>query len=142
MRVDNLSPENRSRLMSSISGGKNTKPELALFEAMAGIGLRFERHARDLRGTPDAVLRRRRVAIFMDGDFWHGWKFASWEDTLPEFWREKIARTIIRDQRVRSALRREGWHVIRVWEHQVNRDPVACARRIQILAKGAKPCRA
>jgi DNA mismatch endonuclease (patch repair protein) len=71
-----------------------------------------------------------KIAIFVDGDFWHGWRFISWRLKLSPAWEEKIAANMRRDRRVRRALRLSGWTVIRVWEHQIERDIDRCVNRI------------
>lgn len=124
-----MSPETRSKVMARIRG-KETGPELLLAAEMKLLGLEWEEHARDLPGRPDFVFRSARLAIFVDGDFWHGYRFAQWRDKLSEAWEAKIAGNIRRDNRNRAALRSLGWQVIRVWEHQVTARPAGSARRI------------
>ncbi|NUU41849.1 very short patch repair endonuclease [Tardiphaga robiniae] len=128
-RGDIMSPEKRSALMSRIRG-KGTKPELAVAALLAGTGLTWEEHAKDLPGRPDFVLREQRIAIFVDGDFWHGWRFPAWRMKLSEKWERKIAANRMRDARNFRALRRAGWSVIRIWEHQIEKDPAGCIARI------------
>ena len=124
-RGDIMSPEMRSAVMSRIKG-KGTKPELAMEAALEARGLVFETHARDLPGRPDIVVRDPRVAVFVDGDFWHGRDFVKWLLKLSEEWEAKIAR----DRKHRKALRANGWKVIRIWERQVKANTARCARRI------------
>lgn len=126
---DFLAPEVRSRVMSRIRG-KHTGPERALQAELERLGLRFETHARDLPGTPDFVFRTRQVAVFVDGDFWHGWRFREWEGKLAPFWRDKIRATQARDRRARRQLRAAGWHVVRIWEHELAADCRRAARRV------------
>jgi DNA mismatch endonuclease (patch repair protein) len=128
-RGDIMSPETRSRLMARIKG-KGTKPELAIETLLRAEGLEFESHARDLPGRPDFVLRERQVAIFCDGDFWHGWRFPLWRLKLSEKWEEKIEKNRRRDARNHRTLRAQGWIVVRLWEHQIERDLDACMARI------------
>lgn len=128
-RGDIMSPETRSRVMSRIRG-KGTKPELAVAALLSVKGLEFESHARDLPGRPDFILRERQIAIFCDGDFWHGWRFPTWRLKLSEKWESKIEANRRRDARNRKALRARGWIVVRLWEHQIERDLDACLARI------------
>lgn len=128
-RGDIMSPDKRSALMSRIRG-KNTTPEIAIASALREREIDFEIHARDLAGCPDIVLRNKRVAVFIDGSFWHGWRFPLWERKLTPHWRAKIAATRMRDQRNFRKLRRLGWTVLRIWEHQVEQNLAACVRRI------------
>jgi len=127
--TDIMSKEKRSALMSRIRG-KNTKPELAVGSALRKAGFRPIRHYGRLPGRPDFVFVRARVAVFVDGDFWHGWRFPLWEHKLTPFWRDKIATNRERDQRNFRELRRDGWTVIRIWEHQIEKDLEGCIERI------------
>jgi DNA mismatch endonuclease (patch repair protein) len=110
--------------------GRDTSPELQLSKMLKRARRRFETHVRELPGRPDFVFRRARVAVFVDGDFWHGWKFESWRLKLSEKWETKIKSNMTRDARNRAKLRRSGWTVIRIWEHQIKRNPDACLHRI------------
>lgn len=133
-RGDIMSPETRSALMARIKG-KNTGPELVLGKMLAGHGLRWQKHAKDLPGRPDFVFRACRLVIFVDGDFWHGWRFSVWRDKLTAKWDAKISGNRRRDSRVHRALRRAGWQVIRIWEHQIERDLGGCTGRVLAAIK-------
>lgn len=128
-RGDIMSPEKRSALMSRIKG-RDTGPEKAMAAAFSSRGLMWEEHARDLPGRPDFVFREAKVAVFVDGDFWHGWRFSQWRDKLSEKWEAKIDANRRRDTRNRRCLRKQGWRVVRLWEHQVERSPSACLARV------------
>lgn len=117
---------------------KNTAPEILLRKALSANGLRFGLQAKDLPGCPDLVLRRHRIAVFCDGDFWHGRGWAQRKRKLlagwnAEYWVAKIARNRSRDRRNNCVLRRLGWQVVRVWEGDVRNDPDRAAARIQRL---------
>lgn len=127
-----MSPEKRSVLMSKIRG-KDTGPERTVGVIVRRLGLKAQYHARDLPGRPDLVLRKRRVAIFVDGDFWHGWRFPIWRKKLSEKWELKIAANRRRDSLNRARLRRSGWLVVRIWEHQLESDPEGVAMRLRTL---------
>jgi DNA mismatch endonuclease (patch repair protein) len=129
---DFMSPATRSRVMSRIRG-RDTGPERLLFAQLNSNGVSCECHPGDLPGRPDFVFRSVRVAVFVDGDFWHGWHFASWRDKLSEKWEAKIEATRIRDRRTRRLLRRMGWTVVHFWEHQIERDATRCAARVTAL---------
>ena len=129
-RGDIMSVDTRSRVMARIKG-KGTGPELHLAALLSQAGLAWESHARDLPGRPDFVFRDHRVAVFVDGDFWHGWRFPLWRDKLSETWEAKIEATRLRDSRNFRRLRRSGWRVVRVWEHQLARDPEGSVARIK-----------
>lgn len=127
---DFMTPQTRSAVMSRIRG-KNTKPELLMVEAFGVLGLSPERHVRDLPGCPDFVFREQMVAVFVDGDFWHGRKFNEWRDKLSEKWEAKIAATRMRDRKARRLLRATGWKVMAFWEFDVKRNANACANRVK-----------
>jgi DNA mismatch endonuclease (patch repair protein) len=95
-------------------------------------GVAFEQHATDLPGRPDIVFREKRIAVFIDGSFWHGWRFPLWQGKLTPKWAEKIAANRSRDQRNFRSLRRLGWKVMRIWEHQIERDAAACAAKVRV----------
>jgi DNA mismatch endonuclease (patch repair protein) len=128
-RGDIMSAKTRSAVMARIKG-KDTGPERLMLKALSLKGVRCENHAKDLPGRPDLVFRDRRLAVFVDGDFWHGWRFSIWRDKLSEKWERKIESNRRRDLRVHRSLRRTGWRVIRIWEHQIERDLDACVRRV------------
>ncbi len=93
-------------------------------------GLRFRKHVKTLPGVPDAVFPKAKVAVFIDGDFWHGYKLPQWEHKLKDYWKEKIKRNIKRDKRNHRKLRYMGWRVIRIWQHEVKIDLDACVQRV------------
>lgn len=124
-----MSPEKRSAVMARIRG-RDTAPELALAAELRRLRFRFDSQARDLPGRPDFVFRSTRVAVFVDGDFWHGWKFNEWRDKLSEKWEEKIDANRQRDIRNSVLLQQDGWVVLRIWEHEVMADASACAAKV------------
>lgn len=109
---------------------KDTKPELSLRRALFARGLRYRLHYKRLPGRPDLVFPSARVAVFVDGDFWHGggWQergLSRFEDQFPsnrDFWVKKIGRNIARDVEVNKALSHAGWRVIRILESQIKSD--------------------
>ncbi|GAA2530927.1 hypothetical protein GCM10010423_27960 [Streptomyces levis] len=118
-----------SRAVMSANKGRDTKPEKLLRSALHRHGLRYRVGVRpipDLRRTADVVFTRARVAVFVDGCYWHGCP----EHHRPAkkgaaFWQDKIAGNQARDAETNKALNNAGWHVIRVWEHE---DPEQAAR--------------
>jgi DNA mismatch endonuclease (patch repair protein) len=110
--------------------GKNTGPEREVFRMLRREGVYFARHGQGLPGSPDIVFRRCRLAIFIDGDFWHGRHFSKWSSGLDEFWREKIAGNIVRDRRATRRLRAGGWRVMRIWTKDLHRDPARALAEI------------
>ncbi|MCY3559224.1 MAG: very short patch repair endonuclease [Chloroflexi bacterium] len=128
--ADNLSPEQRRRAMTSVRS-QDTGIEVAVRKAVHAKGLRFRKNVRGVPGTPDLVFAGAKVAVFVDGDFWHGWRFPAWRHKLTPYWQQKIERNRRRDQRNFRRLRQSGWLVLRVWEHDVLADTEEVARRIE-----------
>jgi DNA mismatch endonuclease (patch repair protein) len=112
-----------------------------LRRALHARGLRYRVHPRAIRGRPDLANARRKIAVFVDGDYWHGnpaeWRrrgYLTLEDQFPEgkrdFWVTKIRATIRRDEKVTAALEGEGWSVLRVWESDLRADLESVVDRI------------
>jgi DNA mismatch endonuclease, patch repair protein len=125
-----MTPEQRSRAMKRVKL-KNGSLEKMVQQELRAKGLRFQRHVRKLPGRPDIVFVRERVAVFVDGNFWHGWRLPAWEHKLSPFWREKLRANRARDLRNFCRLRRLGWQVIRLWQHQVKSDLGGCIERVR-----------
>ncbi|GEM90068.1 very short patch repair endonuclease [Oceanithermus desulfurans] len=118
---DNLTPEQRSYCMSR-NKGKDTKLEMRVRSELHKRGYRFRKHVKELPGKPDVVFTKAKVAVFIDGDFWHGYRFPAWEHKVSDFWKQKINKNRERDRRNHRKLRRMGWKVLRIWEHDVRHD--------------------
>lgn len=114
---------------------KNGPLEKRVKMELRAMGLRYRSNNGSLPGSPDVVLPRHRVAIFVDGDFWHGWRLSSWEHKLTDFWRDKLRANRVRDQRNFRRLRRNGWKVMRIWEHQIEQKE-QLRRLLQRLRRG------
>lgn len=112
-----LTKQKRTKIMSSIKGN-NTKPALILFEALDSLHIHYEKHY-TLLVNPDIVIQDIKLAIFVDGAFWHGYEYKTRKDKLPEYWFNKIKMNMPRDRQYNKALRCDGWLVIRAWEHQI-----------------------
>lgn len=114
---------------------ESTTPELLLRQAVHAAGGRFRLHRRLAKGcTPDLVLPGRRVAVFVDGCFWHGCpehgRKTPWTGPNADLWAEKMRRNADRDHRATQIAEEQGWRVVRVWECQVHRDSAAVAAAI------------
>ncbi|KKQ61077.1 MAG: mismatch endonuclease Vsr protein [Parcubacteria group bacterium GW2011_GWE2_38_18] len=134
--ADIFTKEKRSEIMSKIRG-KNTKVELAVFRELRRRGVYFQRYYKSPAGSPDIALPRKKIAVFIDGDFWHGYRFAERRDKLPEkYWVGKIESNMRRDRRNRSKLRKLGWKVMRVWEHDVHRNFYKTIDKIIFFIRG------
>ncbi len=115
--------------MSAIRG-RDTKPEILLRKALWHKGYRYRLKNR-LPGRPDIVFSTERVAVFVDGCFWHGCpEHYQKPATNANFWREKIRRNRKRDREVNALLKSQGWKVLRFWEHEVRNNPETCARHV------------
>lgn len=99
-------------------------------EILKKLGHKFEMYPK-MYGNPDFILKTRRIVIYCDGDFWHGFKYHEKKKLSKKFWRDKIETNMKRDQRITRKLRREGWSVLRFWEHDIEKDPEKCIRRIK-----------
>lgn len=119
--------------------GTNTSIEQVVRSELHRRGLRFRKHVKGLPGKPDVVFPSARVAVFLDGDFWHGYRFPAWQDAVSGFWQDKIGATRQRDQRNFRRLRRAGWRVLRVWEHEIENDVLAVVDRIAGTVRIASP---
>lgn len=121
--ADVFTKEKRSEIMSLIRA-KNTGIEKKAFAFLRKHKIYFYPHYSKVPGKPDIALPSKKIAIFIDGDFWHGYRFKEWRRRIPkEYWREKIASNIERDARNRRALRRKGWKVMRIWGHELIKKP-------------------
>lgn len=119
--TDPLTPEQRRRAMTSVKL-KNGRLEVAVCSALKQRGFRFKKHVKSLPGSPDVVFPSARLVVFIDGDFWHGYRLPSWEHKLSAFWRKKLYDNRRRDERNFRRLRAMGWRVVRLWQHQIERD--------------------
>ncbi len=129
--MDVFSKKKRSEIMSKIRS-KNTKAELVVFSELRKRKIYFQKHYKKIIGCPDIAFPRKKLAIFIDGDFWHGRGFEKIKSRLPKkYWREKIRSNILRDKRNRAKLKKQGWRVLRVWEYQIERDFDRIIRKIE-----------
>lgn len=117
-----------------------TKPELLVERQLRKLGLRCRRNVSELRGRPDLVFSRARVAVFCDGDFWHGRNWRVLKRHLSHranasYWVAKIAYNIQRDAQQRRALMKGGWRVLRFWESDIMKNPQSVAGRIHSVVR-------
>lgn len=131
--TDVLSKEQRHRNMQNIRS-QNTKPEILLRKALWHKGIRYRKNYAALPGKPDIVLTRQRIAIFVDGDFWHarGHRDHPGEQVRSnqEFWMKKLTNNVERDKAVNDELTEMGWIVLRFWESDVKKKLDACVCEI------------
>ena len=135
--VGERTKETTHKIMSAVKY-KDTEPELMLRKALWSRGLRYRKNYRSLPGKPDVVFTRAKIAVFCDGDYWHGHNWAlrglsSLEEELAaysDFWREKITKNIERDKKVTAQLEALDWLVIRVWESDIRANIDSVTDRI------------
>ena len=136
--ADVFSPEKRSEIMSKIRS-KNTKAEIVVFRELRKRKIYFQKHYKRVAGCPDIALPRKKKAVFIDGDFWHGYQFSENKERLPKkYWQDKIEGNIRRDKYNRSKLKKEGWAVLRVWEHEVLKNLEETLNKIVDFIHGNK----
>lgn len=136
-RRDPFTVAERSAIMRKVRG-KNTSPELRLRRALWREGLRYRVNVKELPGRPDIVFTRAKLAVFVDGEFWHGKKLSA--ERLAEmspYWQRKIARNVERDQRVDADLADAGWNVLRVGSQTVSKHLDESAHLVVRLLHGA-----
>jgi DNA mismatch endonuclease (patch repair protein) len=130
--MDIWSRTKRSEVMSLIRGKGNKGTEHALMALLRSNKITGWRRHLPLPGKPDFAFPKQKVAIFVDGCFWHGCpKCYTRPKTNRKFWDKKREDNIARDKRVTRQLRRQGWSIIRIWQHSLKKSPQACLKRIQ-----------
>lgn len=135
--VDNLTKETRSKVMASIKG-RDTIPEMVVRRLLWAQGARYRVHDTHVPGRPDISNSRSKVAIFIDGCFWHGCRKCYKEPTSNiAFWRAKLHHNIHRRRAVKRKLKTGGWTVLEFWEHEVLSDPSNVMRKIR---RFIQPC--
>ena len=134
---DPLTAAGRSALMARVRT-RDTAPEVAVRRALWALGVRGWRlHPRGVAGKPDLVWHGPRLAVFVDGAFWHGHPDAYHGQSGP-FWDTKIAANRARDARVNDELTGGGWTVVRLWDFEVEREPVRCAEAVARVLGGLR----
>ena len=132
---DVLTPEQRRKNMQHIRG-KDTTIEVILRKALWARGYRYRKNYKRIPGSPDIVLTKYKIAIFCDGEFFHG---KDWEVLKPrleksnnsEFWIKKISRNLERDDEINKKLLSMGWTVIRFWGNEIKKNTDECIRGIE-----------
>lgn len=138
--ADTYPPEIRSRVMSRVKS-KDTTPEIALRKALYALGVRGWRcHRADLPGKPDIAFGRLKVAVFVDGGFWHGHPTKYWQGRSGPYWDAKIRRNQERDRLANKELAAMGWTVVRLWDFEIEADPIESAVRVtDALGRAGSP---
>lgn len=133
---DLLTIKKRSELMSKIRS-RDTKFERDFILALKRVTRKkFQTNVTSIKGKPDIVFLKEKVCVFLDSDFWHGWHYPRWRHLLKNnFWRKKIENNRNRDRRTTLYLRRHGWKVVRVWEHDIKKNQAKIIAKIKNLNK-------
>ena len=133
MRCPHTDDEIRRRTMSRIKS-KNTSIEMTLRKALWHSGVRYRVNYKKLPGTPDIAITKYRIAIFCDGEFWHGKDWRSKKENIRsnrDYWLPKIDRNIIRDNEVNKALSYRGWVVVRFWGADIQKNLMTCIEDVK-----------
>ena len=131
--MDKHTPEQRRRNMQAVKN-KDSQIELLLRQELWSRGLRYRKNVNRIYGKPDIVFIGKKIAVFCDSEFWHGY---NWEErkkdfkSHQEFWIPKIERNMERDAEVTAKLESEGWTVIRFWGNEIKKDTAQCADIIE-----------
>ena len=132
--ADTLTTAQRSALMARIKG-VDTGPEMFVRRALHARGYRYRIHGSGLPGRPDLVFKRRRAAVFVHGCFWHrhGCKRTTTPKSRQDYWQEKFAKNVARDQRNLAQLADDGWRIHVVWECEIDRDETVIDQIVAFL---------
>ncbi len=125
------------RIMSAIKS-KNTRPEKLFEKELRKSKIKYKKHY-PIEGKPDFVIFNKKIAVFIDGDFWHGnnWRLRGFKNRAQElksykkFWSDKIKNNVARDNKTNKNLRKKGWVVLRFWEHELKIDPFKCLIKLK-----------
>jgi len=135
---DTYDAATRSEVMRRVKG-RDTQPELRLRKALFFLGVRGWRcHRSDVPGKPDLTFGRGRLAVFVDGAFWHGHPSKYWRGRSGQYWDEKIDRNVTRDREANERLVTLGWSVVRLWDFEVQSDPLRAAERVMDALERAR----
>ena len=131
--MDKLTPEQRHKNMQAVKS-KDSKIELLLRQELWSRGLRYRKNVNSVYGHPDIVFIGKKIAIFCDSEFWHGYDWEKRKSDIKsnkEFWISKIERNMARDKEVNDYLTSNGWTVLRFWGKQIQKDAKRCADLIE-----------
>ena len=135
--MDNHTIEQRHKNMQAIKN-KDTKIEIQLRKEVWSRGIRYRKNVKDVFGKPDIVFKSKKIAVFCDSEFWHGYNWKEKQDEIKshrDFWIPKIEKNIKRDKEVNAALEAEGWMVLRFWGNEIKKNVEACADLIVAALK-------
>lgn len=124
--------EERSQLMSKIRS-ENTTPEIKLKKLLWNLGIRYRLNDKSLPGKPDIVIRKYKLVIFVDGEFWHGYNWQEKRKKIKsnrDYWIPKIEKNMVRDSNNTEKLEYLGFTVFRFWEHEIKKNVGTCVQKI------------
>lgn len=131
--MDNHTPKQRRKNMQAVKN-KDSKIEVMLRKELWSRGLRYQKNSSKVYGKPDIVFIGKKVAVFCDSEFWHGYDWGNKKNEIKskrEFWIPKIERNIQRDIEVTAKLQSEGWVVLRFWGNEIKKNLTECADTIE-----------
>lgn len=129
---NNVSSKYRSKLMKSIRS-KDTLPERMFRKALWARGIRYRKNCRSIYGCPDIAITKHKITVFIDGEFWHGYKWQTKRTLIKsnrEYWIRKIERNMEKDKLVGEMLTKEGWLVLRFWSQRVIKNLPECIEEV------------
>jgi len=138
--MDRLSKEQRRKNMQAVKSS-GSKIEIAFAKALWAKGIRYRKNVKDIIGKPDIAIKKYKIAVFIDSEFWHG---KNWKEKKKEhksntvFWHKKIEGNIKRDKVVNCKLRKAGWIVIRFWGKQIEKNLNSCINKTEIIINEIK----
>ena len=136
--MDNHTVEQRRRNMQAVKN-KDSKIEIALRKELWSRGLRYQKNVTSIFGKPDLVFKGKKVAVFCDSEFWHGYNWNERKKDFKshqEFWIPKIERNMERDKEVTEELQKQGWTVLRFWGKEIKKNAGGCADIIEKAVRG------
>ncbi len=136
--MDNLTKEQRRKNMQNIRS-QNTIPEIKVMRALKRKNIYFAKYVNSIIGKPDIVFRRKKIAVFIDSDFWHAHPTRfSMPQTNKEYWLKKIEYNKTHDKEINRQLKKDGWKVIRLWEKDIKKNLNRCVNKIATAYYKAK----
>lgn len=128
-----ITTKKRSDLMRKIKSN-DTSPEIKLRKALWSQGIRYRIKNKSIIGKPDIAIKKYKLAVFVDGEFWHGYNWSEKKQKIKsnrDYWIKKIEGNIQRDKKVNKELKKDGWTVLRYWQHEIKNDLVSCVSEIE-----------
>lgn len=132
--TDIVSKDERSRIMGKVRSSGNKSTEMRLIALFRELGIKGWKRNYPVKGKPDFVFLRKKIAVFADGCFWHGHHCRNLSPaTNPDYWKRKIARNMERDRAVVALFESRGWRVIRIWECELRHKGAEAKKKLRDL---------